>query len=395
MIVHNGNIVVNNGRWIIPHHNRKHDPILGDIVEIGDQWWMSENLAIDDGEGGISKALINGKLEYRYTREAAMRISSRIDGWHLPTKTEWGELFNYVSNGSYSQSGADNHIYDLRSTSGWYNNQNGTNLTGFNAYPTYESLHEGQTTTKEALYLIFDPSRDGNHNYGNSWARITYVNRAGVEASNYETSLSVRLIKDRAILPYPKYDINPLKLPRYTFRVRFQQGYTPTNSLPKIWSYNQVSAADNIWDLKYIYSKYAYKLNSGGNYMINDTDRPYVVELLGANTQGVMEMGGIFNECTNMVSITNRFDCSSLQSCTNTFSGCESLTEVPLLNFFTGRSSVSFLFDRCYNVEHGTVDLYNQLLKQNWINHAGTFQRCGNNTVTGAAELAQIPGDWK
>ena len=384
MIVHNGNIVVNNGRWIIPHQKRKHDPILGDIVEIGNQWWMSENLSIDDGEGGISKQIINGKLEYRYTREAAMRVSSRIDGWHLPTSGEFKELFNYV--------GKD--VASLRSTSGWYNDQNGTNLTGFNAYPTYRSIFEGQTYSLEALYLIFDPSRDRSYNYGNSWASITYENEASIVNSNYETSLSVRLIKDRAILPYPKYDLNPLKLPRYTFRVRFQQGYTPTNSKPNVWSYNQVSSTDNIWDLKYIYSDYAYKLNSGGADMINSNDSPYVDELLGANTQGVMKMGGIFNECTNMTSITTRFDCSSLESCTDTFNDCETLTEVPLLNYYTS-CGVDYLFCGCYNVEHGALDLYNQLVNHNNGHHYYTFYSCGRNTQTGSAELAQIPSNWQ
>lgn len=394
MIVYNGNIVVNNGRWIIPHQKRKHDPILGDIVEIGNQWWMSENLAIDDGEGGISSQIINGKLEYRYTREAAMRISSRINGWHLPTAEEWRELFDYVSNGTYHQIGVDNHIYDLRSTSGWYNNQNGTNLTGFNAYPTYRSSHAGDTTDKEALYLVFDVGRSGNYNYGNDWATISYSNGAGITTSNYETSLSVRLIKDRAILPYPKYDINPLKLPRYTFRVRFQQGYTPTNNKPNVWSYNQVSAADNTWDLRYIYSNYAYKLNNGGFDMISSTDKPYVVELLGANTQGIIQMSSLFSGCTNMSSVTTRYDCASLESSTGIFFGCESLTEVPLLNYYTD-CSVGYLFCNCYNVEHGALDLYKHLVNHNDGNHSYTFTYCGRDTVTGAAELAQIPSSWK
>lgn len=393
MIVHNGNIVVNNGRWIIPHQKRKHDPILGDIVEIGNQWWMSENLSIDDGEGGISSQLINGKLEYRYTREAAMRISSRIDGWHLPTQSEWRELFNYVSNGTYNISGADNHIYDLRSTSGWYNNQNGTNITGFNAYPTYPS-RGAELSKKSALYLAFDVTRDGDYNYGNTWAHIDYNNIAGITTSNYETRLSVRLIKDRAIIPYPKYDLNPLKLSRYTFRVRFQQGYTPTNNNPNVWSYNQVSADDNIWDLKCISSNYAYKLNDGGDGMINSTDSPYVVELLGANTQGVIEMAGIFSGCTNMTSITTRFDCSALEYCTGSFFNCQSLTEVPLLNYYTS-CNVNYLFCRCYNVEHGALDLYKQLVNHNNGNHSYTFTYCGRDTVSGAAELAQIPSSWK
>lgn len=385
MIVHNGNIVVNKGRWIISHQKIKHDPILGDIVEIGNQWWMSENLAIDDGEGGISKQLINGKFEYKYTREAAMRISSRINGWHLPTTSEFQELFNYVSNGNYTHEGADNHIYDLRSTSGWFNNQNGTNLTGFNAYPA------SSTNTQEATYLTFDTSRSGMYNYGNTWARITYDNKAGNIATNYESSLSVRLIKDRAILPYPKYDLNPLKLPRYTFRIRFRQGVTPSTSVSSV-RYTQVSAADNIWDITET-SNYGYKL--GGHLLVTNKFKPDVIEILGANTQGVIEFPSrLFTECTNLESISTRFDCSSLESSEGTFWQCVSLKEVPLFNYYTS-CNVNYLFCNCYNVEHGALDLYNQLVNHNNGNHSYTFYSCGENTATGAAELAQIPSSWK
>ena len=370
------------------------EPYNPKSVKIGDQVWMSENLDIDDGEGGITKQIINGILEYRYTREAAMRIASKLDGWHLPTDSEWRELFNYVSNGTYYIEGADNHIYDLRSTTGWYNDENGTNLTGFNAYPTYRSIGDPQTTNKDAEYLVFDVSRGGFYDYGNEFANITYDNKARVISTNYEFSLSVRLIKDREILPYPKYDINPLKLPRYTFRVRFQQGHTPTNSKPNIWSYTLVSAADNIWDITYIYSNYAYKLNAGGVDMISSSDRPYVVELLGANTQGVIQMAGIFSGCTNMTSISTRFDCAGLESCTSTFYDCESLREVPVLNYYTS-CNVNSLFSKCYNVERGALDLYKQLVNHNDGHHTSTFYNCGSNTQTGAAELAQIPSDWK
>jgi len=390
MIVYNGNIVVNNGRWIIPHQKRKHDPILGDIVEIGNQWWMSENLAIDDGEGGISSQLINGKLEYRYTREAAMRISSRINGWHLPTQSEWIELFNYVSNGTYNISGSDNHIYDLRSTSGWYNNQNGTNLTGFNAYPTYPS-RSAELSTKSALYLAFNTSRDGYYTYGNTWAHIDYNNIAGITTSNYETRLSVRLIKDRAILPYPKYDLNPLKLPGYTFRIRFKQGVTPSTSFSSV-RYTQVSAEDNIWDITET-GNYKWKL--GGHLLVSNEFKSDVIEILGANTQGVIQFPSrLFTECKNLESISTRFDCSSLESSEGTFWQCESLTQVPLLNYYTS-CNVNYLFCNCYNVEHGALDLYHQLVNHNNGNHSYTFGSCGRNTQTGSAELAQIPSSWK
>ena len=55
-------------------------------VTIGNQAWMAENLAIDDGDG-IYYNKKNG--QYYYTWDAAMRIAKSISGWHLPSAEEW------------------------------------------------------------------------------------------------------------------------------------------------------------------------------------------------------------------------------------------------------------------------------------------------------------------
>lgn len=60
-----------------------------EAVKIGDQVWMSKNLAIDDGGEGI---FYNPKnKEYYYTWDAAVRIAKAIPGWHLPSVDEWNE----------------------------------------------------------------------------------------------------------------------------------------------------------------------------------------------------------------------------------------------------------------------------------------------------------------
>ena len=56
-------------------------------VKIGNQEWMQENLAIDDGGEGIQYNPDNG--QYYYTWYAAMRIAKSLPGWHLPTAEEW------------------------------------------------------------------------------------------------------------------------------------------------------------------------------------------------------------------------------------------------------------------------------------------------------------------
>jgi len=106
-----------------------------DEVTIGTQTWMAADLAIDDGQGGIYTANlsdVNGYdlgTVYYYTHTAALRVADSINGWHLPTYSEWQTLFQYINN-TYSESDPSS----LRSTYAW-NSNNGTNRFGFNILP--------------------------------------------------------------------------------------------------------------------------------------------------------------------------------------------------------------------------------------------------------------------
>lgn len=100
-----------------------------DEVTIGTQTWMSKNLAIDDGEGGISTQTFNygqgDVVEHYYTWGAARRVAASVSGWHLPSKDEWNALISYV--------GANNGTM-LMSTYGW-SGATGTDDYGFAAFP--------------------------------------------------------------------------------------------------------------------------------------------------------------------------------------------------------------------------------------------------------------------
>ena len=71
-----------------------------DGVQIGDQCWMAKNLDIDDGLGGIFYP--NGDVEnvedygLLYTWHAAVRVSSNVEGFQLPSRDAFDSLAIFV-----------------------------------------------------------------------------------------------------------------------------------------------------------------------------------------------------------------------------------------------------------------------------------------------------------
>ncbi len=143
------------------------------VIMIGNQVWMGENLnatyypdgtsipeiedtnisgSTDDEWGNLdehddfyytSEDATFGSYGKLYTWTATMgkdTIGSNFiyktiqgvcpDGWHLPNYEEWDQLKVYLNN-AHTYSGTV-----LKSTSGWLNDGNGTDLYDFTAYPT-------------------------------------------------------------------------------------------------------------------------------------------------------------------------------------------------------------------------------------------------------------------
>lgn len=99
-----------------------------DIVQIGMQTWMAENLNYEaEGsacpEGDNRNCSKYGRL---YTWEIARTVCP--EGWHLPDSADFEQLIADVG-------GAEIAGYALKSTSGWFKKGNGTDDYGFNALP--------------------------------------------------------------------------------------------------------------------------------------------------------------------------------------------------------------------------------------------------------------------
>lgn len=74
---------------------------------------------------------------------------------------------------------------------------------------------------------------------------------------------------------------------------------------------------------------------------------------------------------------------------------CGNLTTIPLFNT-SNVYNMDYMCAYCPNVQSGALALYRQASTQSYVpHHTYTFTSCGSNTVTGAAELRQIPDGWK
>lgn len=136
------------------------DGLVYKCKQIGDQIWMAENLAYlpsvttpDNGSTSVplyyvqeydGSVVSEAKATANYTTYGVLynwlaATSSCPDGWHLPTDDEWKQL--EITLGMIPEHveltdwrGTD-QATQMKSTSGWNNNGNGTNTSGFSALP--------------------------------------------------------------------------------------------------------------------------------------------------------------------------------------------------------------------------------------------------------------------
>lgn len=113
------------------------------------------------------------------------------------------------------------------------------------------------------------------------------------------------------------------------------------------------------------------------------------------DTSNVTDMQAMFHYCESLINIP-LFDTSKVTNMSSMFNRCISIKSIPLFN--TSKvTNMNYMFALCYKVESGALALYNQASTQTTppTSHTQTFYNCGRDTTTGAAEVAQIPSDWK
>ena len=180
----------------------------------------------------------------------------------------------------------------------------------------------------------------------------------------------------------PTDPYNPLNLPAKTIRIKMKSG----SSKPSISdaTVTAVQGQPDVYDV--------YKDSSNWYRLI--FWKSNILEVLGANTTEITNMSEMLYRCESLTTVP-LFDTSNVTDMSGMFFRCSSLTTIPLFN--TSKvTNMTSMFNSCTNVQSGALALYQQASTQTTppSSHNSTFSGCGSNTVTGAAELAQIPSSW-
>jgi uncharacterized protein (TIGR02145 family) len=191
--------------------NDSRDNKTYNTVMIGNQCWMAQNLNIGTKIDGSANQTNNNMIEkYCYNNqeskcdnygglyqwdEMMQYITTEgvrgicPEGWHLPTYSEWTTLTTFL--GGLSVAGVK-----MKSFSGWFQNGNGTNSSGFTALPGGSRNYENGSFNGITYYAVFWSSSQLDIYL--SWSRYLLYDSEVVTVGNdmKASGESVRCIKD-------------------------------------------------------------------------------------------------------------------------------------------------------------------------------------------------------
>lgn len=198
-------------------------------IKIGNQIWMAENLnyraknsrCYEDDKENCEKY---GRL-YTWRSTMSENDNGCMDdgrlacfnngliqgicpsGWRLPSKEDLKKLISTVEKNNWS--------VDIKSESGWANDNNGVDTYGFNVYPTGEWCSEGCLNEerrevyfygKEYSTSFWSSSVESSYS-ATMLSFCNYNSCIGIGTNNLTNGFSVRCLKD----PKPKTDKNDVK----------------------------------------------------------------------------------------------------------------------------------------------------------------------------------------
>ncbi|MCK5820590.1 MAG: hypothetical protein KAH17_01845 [Bacteroidales bacterium] len=189
-------------------------------IEIGNQIWMAENMSYLPDVSPVASGSLIDPFHYVYNYngfnvEQAKSSSSYKnygvlynwdaaanacpDGWHLPSDQEWIEMETFLGmDGNEANANKFRNTgmvgEQLKTTSGWFNEENGSNSSGFGALPAGYRVRGGEYKNQGSYASYWTNDSEGFM----AVSRGLYYFNAGVYRANWYKSagFSVRCIKN-------------------------------------------------------------------------------------------------------------------------------------------------------------------------------------------------------
>ena len=182
------------------------DGQIYNIVKIGDQWWMAENLNYYTPSGSwyydndsilysktygrlyLWSTVMNGQDSSSSNPSGVQGISPT--GWHIPSVAEWTVLENYLI--SFGLNGNA-----LKDTTAWDSIKTGNNRAKFNAVPAGTVYNNGSSFVDIFDYASFLTSTI-DKNTGGVWGRCLDYNSSIIRSAplGLQNGCSVRCVKN-------------------------------------------------------------------------------------------------------------------------------------------------------------------------------------------------------
>jgi uncharacterized protein (TIGR02145 family) len=187
-------------------------------IKIGNQNWLAQNLNYDTFDSWCFDATTNCAKDGRYySWYGAMDIDESTwsttlvvienehqgacpEGWHVPTISEWEELFAFVAGTSDYKQFEDSVAYKLRSNFGWEFNMNGWDVYGFALTPNgyYDRVLDFEVTQKTtSIYQWTATPGDGYRTHSRYFEMTDDMILIGPSYDN-KSAMTVRCVENTA-----------------------------------------------------------------------------------------------------------------------------------------------------------------------------------------------------
>ena len=202
-------------------------------IKIGDQNWLAQNLNYNSFDSWCFDEVTNCAEDGRYySWYGAMDIDEDIwqislegiedehqgacpDGWHVPTISEWEDLFAFVAGTPNYKSYEDSVAYKLRSNFGWEFNMNGWDVYGLALTPSgyFDRVIDFKVTSKTtSIYQWTATPGDGYRTHSRYFEMTDDMILIGPSYDN-KSGMSVRCVENSGNKTQDTPIVDPITTP--------------------------------------------------------------------------------------------------------------------------------------------------------------------------------------